>query len=188
MKKDISLHRYRLLPEIIGIGLMLLFCPLKADAKDTTIQEKETREPVSIITEKQLEKLYTCREDTNTDTCLCISVDDAALLMKIAYHEDHTDMTSQAYIMSEVLNRVESPDFPDTVKDVLNQKGQFLDTDSKEFKNIQPDVNSHYALALIESRAIQTDFLFHESLDSENSWQSKNRVVSTEYGGTRFYK
>lgn len=178
MKKDILRRRSRLLVSLISILTLLSYPVITAHAE----------EPVKYISEKQLEMLYTCRNEVINDTCLVISVEDAELLMKIAYHEDHTDSLSQAYIMSEVLNRVESPDFPNTIKEVLNQKNQFLDTDSKEFKDIIPDVNSHLALALIEGREVQTDFLFHEAIDSAESWASRHREVSKEYGGTRFYK
>lgn len=187
MKKDISHHRYRLATSLIG-SVVLLSCSF---LNQTIVYAKENdavQETVRCITDKQLEKLYTCKDEVINDTCLVISVEDAELLMKIAHHEDHTDALSQAYIMSEVLNRVDSPDFPNTIKEVLNQEGQFLSTDSNEFKSVNPDVNSHLALALIESRAVQTDFLFHEATDSADSWASRNREVALEYGGTRFYK
>ena len=141
-----------------------------------------------LLTEEELSTLYSLKQDENNDNCLELTVEEAEMLMKIAYHEDHTDAQSQAYIMSEVLNRVNSPDFPGTIKEVLNQKNQFMKTDSKEFKRVVPDVNSHIALYLIESGQVQTDFLFHEALTANSSWQSKHREVSAEYGGTRFYR
>lgn len=141
-----------------------------------------------ILTEEDLSSLYSYKQEEKVDTCLSLTVEDAEMLMKIAYHEDHSDVLSQAYIMSEVLNRVNSPDYPNTIKEVLDQKKQFIDTDSKEFKDIEPDANSHLALALIESGQIKTDFFYHEAISAVNSWQSKKREVSKEYGGTRFYR
>ena len=180
MKKVIMPHRYKRLFVRMCIELALLMSlSITANA-----QEAKTK----LLTDKDFSLLYICKVDVKNDTCLEISTEDAQMLMKIAYHEDHTNEVSQAYIMSEVLNRVASPDYPNSIKEVLNQKGQFLNTDSDEFNSIEPDVNSHLGLYLIESGQVQTDFLFHESLDSENSWQSKHRKVSLEYGGTRFYR
>lgn len=178
MKKDILHHRCRLLSEIL---VVLMSCTFLGSV------EVKAEEDV-YITEKQLEKLYSCKPAYYNDTCLVLSVEDAEILMKVAVLEDHTDETAQAYVMSIILNRVDSPDFPNTVREVVEQEGQFLKLSDKRYVNAKPDVNSHLALAKIESREIQTDFLFYEALWVENSWASRHREVSLEYGGSRFYK
>lgn len=181
MKKDILLRKCEQLIMHLCCDLMIVvslasgLC-IKAAASDR------------VLTDEELSTLYSLKQEENNESCLELTVEEAELLMKSAYHEDHTNALSQAYIMSEVLNRVASPDFPNTIKEVLNQKNQFMNTDSKAFKAIEPDVNSHIALYLIESGQVQTDFLFHEALTASNSWQSKHREVSLEYGGTRFYR
>lgn len=176
MKKDILRHRCWLFSSTVVLFLYLVL------ASGQRVYAKQ------YISDKQLEQLYSCKEETINDTCLCISVEDAEILMKIAVLEDYTDDVSQAYIMSIILNRVNSPEFPNTVKEVVEQEGQFLKLTDKRYLNAKPDVNSHFALAKIESREIETEFLFYESASVKNSWASRNREVALEYGGSRFYK
>ena len=193
MIKDMLQRRYKLLFEILGT-CVLLSCPILSSQKEEqAVPVKVTEEvyrtdEVAYITEKQLEMLYSCSPEEINDTCLVISVEDAEILMKVAVLEDCTDEISQAYVMSIIMNRVESPDFPNTVREVVEQKGQFLKLTDKRYLNANPDVNSHLALAKIESREIETDFLFYEAQWVKNSWASKHRKDPFEYGGSRFYK
>lgn len=152
-----------------------------------------TEELPTLLTDNELGKLYTYQEETRVKdpNIIEISQEDAIILMKVAVLEDYTDATSQAYVMSIILNRVNSPDFPNTVKEVVEQKGQFLKLSDKRYLNAKPDVNSHLALAMIESKEIQTEFLFYEALWVKNSWASRHRKDKgdpVEYGGSRFYK
>ena len=154
--------------------------------------EKEPKQVIKVLTRKDYEKLYTLTDDQNKDTCIALSYEDAQILMKIAVLEDHTDEVSQAYIMSLILNRVNSSNFPNTIREVveqkLDQKYQFLSLNDKRYLNAEPDNNSHLALALVESGQITTDFLFYEALYIKNSWASRNREKACEYGGSRFYR
>ena len=57
--------------------------------------------------------------------------EDAKLLAEVAYHENwYTDREHLAayYTMAVVMNRVKSPKWPGTVKEVLYQKGQYTTT------------------------------------------------------------
>ena len=146
------------------------------------------QEPTVILTDSEFSRLYSCEEEVINDTCLVISQEDAEILMKIAVLEDYTDATSQAYIMSIILNRVNSPEWPNTIREVVEQKGQFMKLTDKRYLNAKPDTNSHLALAMIESGEIQTDFLFYEALWVKNSWASRHRELALEYGGSRFYR
>lgn len=195
MKKVILPQAFRLLFEILGMGVILSIPMMSYKPVDTeqnndeiAIETDAMKEPVRYISEKQLAKLYTCKDEEINDTCLCLSVEDAEMLMKIAVAEDHTDETSQAYVMSIILNRVDSPDFPDTVAEVIEQPGQFMKLTDKRYLNSEPDVNSHLALALIEGKQIETNFLYYEAKWVKNSWASRHREVALEYGGSRFYK
>ncbi len=167
-----------------------------------TFPEKEiTEKPKDIVIEEQkkpkesyrpikpdYEQLYTLHDDTKKDTCVDLTYEDAQILMKIAVLEDHTDEVSQAYIMTIVLNRLNSEDFPNSIRQVIEQEGQFLKLSDSRYKKAEPDVNSHIALALVESGQIKTDYLFYEALIVKNSWASRHRGKPDEYGGSRFYK
>lgn len=144
------------------------------------------KEPVHYLNDSDFSRLYTLRSDVKNDTCLDLSQEDAMRLMEVAVLEDCTDAKSQSFIMSVILNRVASPDFPNTIKEVIEQEGQFSTVD--DYKSAVPDTNSHEALYLIESGQIQTDFLYFEATWITDSWQSKHRELAETYGGTRFYK
>ena len=182
MKKVILRHRFQL--SCKALATVVLFLYLFTGMKQTAQASNE----VKYITDEQLKRLYLCKNEQINDTCLVISVEDAEILMKIAVLEDYTDEVSQAYIMSIILNRVESPDFPNTVREVVEQEGQFLKLTDKRYLNAEPDVNSHLALAKIESKEIRTNFLFYEAQKVKNSWASRHRKVALEYGGSRFYE
>lgn len=150
--------------------------------------EEVNEEPIHILTDSELSQLYSLNPQPINDTCLSLTVDDAQALMKIAVVEDNTDVNSQAEIMLVVLNRVASEDFPDSVIDVIKQDRQFSTVSNGSYKKATPDVNSHLALALVESRQIESDALFFEADYCKGTWQAENRTYLCTVGHTRFYK
>lgn len=156
--------------------------------EDIVIEEQEEPKESYRPIKPDYEQLYTLHDDKKKDTCLDLTYEDAQILMKIAVLEDHTDEVSQAYIMTIVLNRLNSEDFPNSIRQVIEQEGQFLKLSDSRYKKAEPDVNSHIALALVESGQIKTDYLFYEALSVKNSWASRHRGKPDEYGGSRFYK
>jgi len=162
--------------------------------KSTEVQEEIVEQPATeiiethILTDDELSLLYSCNEEPICDTCLVISREDAQMLMKIAVVEDNTSVESQAYVMETVLNRVKSPDFPNSVEGVIRQKGQFSTVSNGSYDKAVPDANSHLALAMVEGRQIQSDALFFESSSLKNTWQSNNLVYLSTVGGTRYYR
>lgn len=157
------------------------------ETPDIKIETKE----VHILTDEDLSKLYSCKQDVNYDTCLLISQEDAQRLMKIAVVEDNTSIESQAHVMATILNRVASDDFPDSVDEVIHQKFngkyQFSTVGNGKYDKAEPDVNSHLALAMIESGEITSDALFFEAEYAKDTWQSKNLEYLYTIGGTKFY-
>ena len=141
-----------------------------------------------ILTDSELSGLYSYNIIGKNDTCLEISSDDADRLMRLSVVEDNTSAESQAYIMAVVLNRVASPDFPNTIKEVIEERGQFSTVSCGAYKRATPDVNSHLALAMIESGQIETDALYFEAHWASGTWQSTHRTYLCSIGGTRFYE
>jgi len=67
--------------------------------------------------------------------------EDLMLLSKIIYAEAGSEWLSDEWKMcvgEVVLNRVASPEFPDTIKEVLEQPGQYYGANSRYFNNILP--------------------------------------------------
>ena len=70
-----------------------------------------------------------------------ISFEDLYLTAKIIQNEAGSDWITdehQRLVGSVVLNRVDSPEFPDTVHDVVYQKGQYSGTGSGWFSSLTP--------------------------------------------------
>lgn len=111
---------------------LTLFASISASAKYKTLEESYTRLP----------------EDHK---CIEVSYDDAQRLMKIAAAEAGDQGTEgQLLIMRVVWNRVKSPNFPDTIEGVLSQRSQFETYRNGMYKNAEPNVDSHLALAEFE--------------------------------------
>lgn len=161
---------------LLTLSLLLLWMvPLSVMASD-------------VLSDEVLSLLYTCKDESINDTCLTITQEEVEILMKMAVTEDYTDAESQAWVMMVILNRVESPDFPDTISEVVSQKNQFASYGSKRYRDAVPDVNSHLALAMVESGIITVDALYFEANYCKDSWQSRNLEYVGNIGKSKFYK
>lgn len=180
---------------MLSVFLVAVFIEvsLTAYCYDEVREEKTETKEVHYLTDDELSSLYLCKEDVNCDTCLIVSQEDAIRLMKIGVVEDYTSAESQANIQAVILNRVASPDFPNTVEGVIKQKDkngkyQFSTVASGKYDKAEPDVDSHLALAMIESGQIKTDALYFEAAWAKDTWQSNNLEYVGTVGQTKFYK
>lgn len=178
------------------ILLTFVYCSSEAESlgivnTDELTLHLENRiiEEIRYLTDEDFQKLYTCKNDVRheDESIVNLSQSDAWALMTVAKCEDCTDALSQAYIMSVLLNRLNSEEFPDSITEILEQDKQFSCLTDGRFHKEEPDLNSHMALYLIESGQVKTSFLYFEAKTCTDSWASKNRKFACEYGGTRFY-
>jgi len=83
-----------------------------------------------------------------------VDFEEMYLLAKIMYAEAGSNWLSDEWKMcvgEVVLNRVASPEFPDTIRDVLEQPGQYYGKNSRYFEAIRPDERCvKLALRLLE--------------------------------------
>lgn len=71
-------------------------------------------------------------------------------LQKIALAEAESEgVWGQALVMYTILNRVESPDFPDTIWDVITEKSQFSGYSCGRYDEAVPNETSQEALNLL---------------------------------------
>ena len=180
---------------MLSVFLIAIFWQISVSAYAYNVvhEEKTETKIVHYLTDEELSLLYLCKEDVNCDTCLVINQEDAEMLMKIGVVEDYTSAESQANIQAVILNRVASPDFPNTVEGVIKQKDkngkyQFSTVASGKYDKAEPDVDSHLALAMIESGQIKTDALYFEAAWAKNTWQSNHLEYVGTVGQTKFYK
>ena len=87
-----------------------------------------------------------------SDSTIQISYEDAQRLMKIAYAEAGTQgVEGQLRVMQVVWNRVQNPDFPDSIEEVISQPYQFETYGNGMYEAAEPTAETHQALALFES-------------------------------------
>ena len=104
----------------------------------------------------------TSAKDRPIKSCVIeLNIDEAQELMQIAFAEGgNQGEDGQWLIMSVILNRVNSPDFPDSVHDVIYEPGQFY---TKGMKAATPTADTHLALARIERGEVAPQIVAFES-------------------------
>lgn len=113
-------------------------------------------------------------------------IDDTEALQRIAVAEaGNTDVYTMAYVMQTVLNRIESEEFPNTVVEVIKQKGQFA-TYPDKYNNSKPNEMSKAALELLPELNNQKQLYFENTV--AGSWQSTNLQWVFNYNVLSFYK
>jgi len=108
------------------------------------------------------------------------------LLMKIGVHEaGQIDEEGIAHVMQVVINRMEDERFPDTVEDVLFQKGQF--TSRKALNKVKTTEAAENALeSVMLGEYTDNEALYFESLKGR-AWARIHKYLFS-YGGHDFYK
>ena len=113
--------------------------------------------------------------------------EESLVLQKIAIAEAKSEgIGGMAFVMQTVLNRVESPDFPDTIYDVVSQNKQFTTFTNGMYDKAQPTENSQKALDLLNILQNQGQLYFEVTCD--NSWQSRNLTYVFVFKNHTFYK
>lgn len=106
------------------------------------------------------------------------------VLQKIALAEAGGEgAVGMAYVMQTILNRVGNEKFPNTIEDVINQKGQF--STSSYYDKYEPNEESLYALVLCG--IIENKGQLYFERNSNDSWQSRNLNYSFTYLNHTFY-
>ncbi|HHU22563.1 MAG TPA: cell wall hydrolase [Clostridiales bacterium] len=87
-----------------------------------------------------------------------VSFEDIYLLSKIIYAEAGSEWLSDEWKMcvgEVVLNRVASSEFPDTIRDVIEQEGQYFGRNNSYFKRLRPDRRCvELAIRLLEGERV----------------------------------
>ena len=119
--------------------------------------------------------------DMNNYACEKISFDDLYLLAKIIYADAGSDWLTDEFRMcvgEVVMNRVASPEFPNTIYDVIYQKGQYTAVNASSFTAMIPSQECvDIALKLIKgertmapSVVYQSNYIQGELFSVYNDW------------------
>ena len=189
-KVDIEILAYTVIIVLI-IYSTFRFISIDAGGKEVTTLS-ETNDIVC-YDQSNLQNTYISRAIENTNGIVELDIEDAQLLMKLAWSEaGNQGIEGQLVIMNVVMNRVVDENFPDNVKDVIYQKlgnyYQFSVVGNGVFQNAEPTEETHLALAELESgKDVSQGALFFEA-SGQKSWHKKNRSFLFEDYGQRFYK
>lgn len=100
--------------------------------------------------------------DQPTIPCVIeLNIDEAQDLLQIAFAEGgNQGQDGQWLIMSVILNRRSSSEFPNNIHDVIYQSGQFY---TKGMTAAEPTADTHLALARIERGEVAPEIIAFES-------------------------
>lgn len=113
---------------------------------------------------------------------------DIELLCKITHAESRGEGTKgQMAVANVILNRVKSGRFPDTIKGVIFQKGQFTPAAKSSFYSIKPSsqVRESVQRVIDGERVLSDDVLYFKSKRSGAGWG--NYTLKATIGNHMFY-
>ena len=122
---------------------------------------------------------------------LDLSAEERYLLAKIAMAEAEGCSTqTKALIVMCVLNRVESNEFPDTIKEVIFQENQFSPIDNGRWDRVEPNEDCYEAVKVVMEAKYDYSCgaTYFENCVDEDNWHSRNLEFLYESEGIRFYK
>ncbi len=116
---------------------------------------------------------------------------DSYLLAKIAMAEaEGESIEGKTLVILVVLNRVWSDSFPDTIREVIYQDGQFAPVADGRFDAVEPNADCWAAVESV--MAAQYDYsegaLYFESCKTAESWHSRSLEFLYQVGNHKFYK
>lgn len=166
----------------------LLTNPMEAAQEPPQIIDTVEIQP-DVVTILKNEIHETQWNDRGEDTTLQVSQEDAVRLMKLAYAEGATEgVQGQYLIMRVVMNRVASDEYPNTIKEVIEQPHQFETWSNGEYQKAEPNVDSHLALAKLESNKDEDAEIIGFETVSNGEVLTKWFDMAYTYQNHNFYK
>lgn len=124
------------------------------------------------------------------------SEDDAYLLAKIVMAEaEGESIQGKTLVILVILNRVWSDEFPNTIRDVIYQRGangtyQFSPIGDGRFERLEPNEDCWEAVKIVEEAIYDYSggALYFEACEDNDNWHSRNLQFLYQEGSHRFYK
>lgn len=155
-----------------------------ASAQDVSGYEVSIEDNTQTITTEEPQETFKT-EYTSTIMNEEINADDAYMLCKIAMAEaEGEDVEGKALVMLVVLNRTKAEGFPDTVSEVIYEKGQFTPVANGRFQKVEPNKECFEALQMIVSEKWDGSLgaTYFES-ESSSTWHRDNLNYLYSHGG-----
>lgn len=167
--------------ELINIPKPLMFY----QGGEVEFEKDDDKKKETVVTEKNTVDT----KINDKDLALEFNEEETDLLVRIGMCEaGGEDVECIAYVMRTVLNRVDDDYFPDTIYDVLYQKGQFAPVSSGWIDTVEPSEKCYEALEMVKSGWDKSNgALYFESCEGD-SWHSRNLEYLYSCGKMKFYK
>lgn len=133
------------------VAVLLCVTPVKAYSQQKIIETIQIiPNPVILL---KAEVHQTRDWETNcSDSTISLDYEDAQRMLKIAFAEaGNQGIEGQLRVMQVIWNRVNSPDYPDTIEGVISQEHQFQSYRNGSYQSAEPTEETHEALALFEA-------------------------------------
>lgn len=159
----------------------------QAELKESKAEGNETAIPTIEIHKENTTQAAGNFQDTHS---MDWDADESYLLAKMAMAEAESESTEgKAMVILVVLNRVFSPEFPDTIEEVIFQDGQFSPIKSGRWDAVEPDTDCWAALDLVYAGWDESEgALYFEAEWNENTWHKDNLKFIKKVGKQNFYK
>lgn len=162
----------------------------KKEEANRTVQESVfSASDAAAVAEPAERKITECVGEGNSTNSMDWNSEDAYLLAKIAMAEAEGEgLEGKALVILVVLNRVQSDEFPNSISEVIFQKGQFSPVSNGRYNRVEPDKECYEALELIQFEKWDESqgALYFESA-SESDWHRKNLKILFQHGRHYFY-
>ena len=173
----------------VAVGVLITSLDTRYDflASETAVTKEiqEDRETYPPYVTTQSEATQEAREPSEVK----LTKEESHLLAKIIMAEAESEpITGQALVGRVVLNRVESPEFPDTIEEVIFQEGQFCPVASGRFDAVEPDDSCKAAVHLITTGWDESQGATYFEADNDSTWHEDNLQFLFKEGGHYFYK
>lgn len=135
-------------------------------------------------------------ETVSVSYCRNLSENDKLMLAKIVMAEaEGESLDTKIFVLLTILNRVESNEFPNTIKEVIFQNSNGVYQFSPmitggRYWTTEPNEECWEAVNIVNEMEedISNGALYFESCTSSDNWHSRNLEFLFESDSTRFYK
>lgn len=166
--------------------------PEETTLPETTVPETTAlpeTQPTAVPTTEAVTEAPETTPETTQPVLLTFTEEEETLLLKIGMAErgDTYCPTCIALVMRTVLNRVESPKFPSTVKGVIYAENQFTPVAEGTFEDVQPNDVCRMALKSVKEGWDDSQGALYYEWCEGPSWHSQNLNLLLQHCDTRFY-
>ncbi len=126
----------------------------------------------------------------DAESTTSISEADRDMLARIAMAEAEGEgLVGKALVVRVVMNRVESPAWPNTVEDVIMQPKQFSPVWNGRYERVKPDAECYEAVDMVAAGWDESQgAMYFRQHTEESCWHNDCLTLLFRYGGHDFFE